>query len=385
MIMQLVIPTGNPKSLIRLSLGDPTVFGNLDTPDSVVDAVIKQLKNKKNNGYTHSAGMPEARAAIAKKYSTPNAPLTANDIVITSGCSGAVDLAIKVLCNPGDKMLIPSPGFSLYQTIASHFGVRCAQYKLIPEKQFEVDLKHLESLIDDDTKCILINNPGNPTGSNFSKAHILDIIALAEKYCLPIIADEIYANQVFPGQEFHYFGELSKEVPILSLNGLAKQYCVPGWRIGWVAIQDKQDRFKNVRNGLLSLSQLIMGATTPIQAAIPDILFNTDPSFYPTMNSTLAKHALFLYDKLSQVSGLVPIKPQACLYLMVGIDVNKFSDIKSDVDFSEKLLQEEMVFVLPGTCFSIPNFIRLVYVAPFEQLEESAVRFADFCSRHMKK
>ena len=99
--------------------------------------------------------------------------------------------------------------------------------------------------MDDKTAAILVNNPSNPCGSVFSKEHILDIIDVANKYKLPIIADEVYGDMVFPGKEFYYMSELSETVPILSCNALSKRFILPGWRFGWIAIHDPNDHLES--------------------------------------------------------------------------------------------------------------------------------------------
>ena len=102
----------------------------------------------------------------------------------------------------------------------------------------------MDQLIDKDTVAIVVVNPSNPCGSVYSKQHLLDILAVAEKHSLPIIADEIYNDLVFKGQHSYPIATLSKNVPILSCGGLGKKYLVPGWRVGWILIHDRHDRFK---------------------------------------------------------------------------------------------------------------------------------------------
>jgi len=113
-----------------------------------------------------------------------------------------------------------------------------------PDRQWEIDLDHLEQLIDADTVAIVVTNPSNPCGSVYSKQHLLDILAIAERHFLPIIGDEIYGGLVFKGQHFYSLASLSKSVPILSCGGTAKKYLVPGWRVGWILIYDKNETFK---------------------------------------------------------------------------------------------------------------------------------------------
>ena len=117
----------------------------------------------------------------------------------------------------------------------------------------------MASLIDERTKAILINNPSNPCGSNFSQEHLVAIANLARLNNLPIIADEIYGGCVFNGTFTPMF-TLSGDVPIISLGGLAKEFIVPGWRMGWITLHDSTNvRFNEIRTGLKNLSQLILG------------------------------------------------------------------------------------------------------------------------------
>jgi len=111
-------------------------------------------------------------------------------------------------------------------------------------RQWEIDLDHLEQLIDAETVAIVVVNPSNPCGSVYSKQHLLDVLAIAGRHFLPIIGDEIYGGMVFKGQQFYSLASLSKEVPILSCGGIAKQYLVPGWRVGWILIYDKNETLK---------------------------------------------------------------------------------------------------------------------------------------------
>lgn len=381
---KLNIPESKDKPLIPLSIGDPTVFGNLETPASAVHAITKQLMSKKFNGYAPAVGLPMAREAIAKKFATKNAPLTASDVIITSGGSGAIVIAIQGLCSIGENVVLPQPGFSLYATVASHSGIEYKYYDLDSKNKWEVDLPSLEAAIDDKTRAIVVNNPSNPTGSNYSKKHLMDILAIAEKYKVPVIADEIYANMVFKGEKFHPMADLTSEVPILTCAGLAKQYLVPGWRIGWILIQDKKDRFVNARGSLGRLAGLILGACTLVQSAIPDMLHNTPESYYTELNDQLEDNGLFLATEICKNKCLDVVRPQGAMYLMIEIDPAKFKDIKDETEFAQKLLTEELVFVLPGTCFRAPRFVRVVTTPPKNMLKVATDRIADFCSRHAK-
>jgi len=381
---QLNIPLNPNKVKISLSIGDPTVFGNLLSPENVDEALIQNIKTHQFNGYAHSTGYLETRSAIAQKYSTPSSPLIETDVVCTSGCSGALEMAIGVLGNEGQEILLPAPGFSIYQTICEYKGIIPVYYNLLPDKQWEADCENLDSLVTEKTVAILINNPSNPCGSVYSKEHLKKILQVAERHHLPIIADEIYAGMVFEKHEFHSIASLTSTVPVLSVGGISKLFIVPGWRLGWVLIHDRNHAFEEVRVGLLKLSQLILGPNTLIQSVIQEALLNTPPSYLQNLNSILSNNANMLVQKLSKIPGLKVISPGGAMYMMVGIELDQFKDFKNDIEFAKALLSEESVFVLPGQIFNIHNFVRLVICPPANKLEDACERIAQFCQRHHK-
>jgi len=384
-ILETMTLTPNPdKKMISLSIGDPTVFGNLTPPASLVQALKESVDSGKNNGYAPSTGFPEARQAVADHVGDN---LTLNDVILCSGCSCSLDLCISAMANPGDNILVPRPGFPLYTTLANGLGIKTKEYNLQPEKDWQVDLEHMESMVDDNTVAILINNPSNPCGSVFDEDHLKDILAIAEKYCLPIIADEIYEHFVFNGSDKLYtpLAKLSSNVPILSCGGLTKRYLVPGWRLGWITIHDRNDIFKTsgIRQGLQSLSQRIIGANTVVQGALPAILKSTPKSFYNDTLDTIEANAKIAFEKLSQVPGLRPVMPSGAMYMMVGIDQSGFSkQFNNDLDIVEAMVTQQSVFCLPGKCFNIPNFFRIVLTVPAELMIEACDRISEFCHLH---
>lgn len=246
-------------------------------------------------------------------------------------------------------------------------------------------MKQLESLIDDKTKGILINNPSNPCGSVYSREHLTNITKIAEKYCIPIISDEVYANMTYFGKEFVPIASVTDTVPILTCGGLAKQYLVPGWRIGWILIFDKNDYFLEIRDGIQRLTTLILGANTLIQGAMENI-FKKEPNDYmDQVNKQLESHAKFAYERISKIKGLKANKPKGAMYSMVQIEVDLFKDeIQDDLSFSKALLKEESVLILPGKCFNYPNFFRVVLVAPEDKLKDAFDRIESFCKRYLK-
>ncbi|XP_049642366.1 tyrosine aminotransferase [Suncus etruscus] len=374
----------NPnKTTISLSIGDPTVFGNLPTDPEVTQAMKDALDSSKYNGYAPSIGYLSSREEVASYYHCPEAPLEAKDVILTSGCSQAIELCLAVLANPGQNILVPRPGFSLYRTLAESMGIEVKLYNLLPDKSWEIDLKQLESLIDDETACLIINNPSNPCGSVFSKSHLQKILEVAARQCVPILADEIYGDMVFSGPKFEPMARLSSNVPILSCGGLAKRWLVPGWRMGWILIHDRRDIFGNeIREGLVKLSQRILGPCTIVQGALKSILHRTPPEFYQDTLGFLKSNADLCYGALAAIPGLQPIRPSGAMYLMVGIEMEHFPEFHNDVQFTERLLAEQSVHCLPATCFEYPNFFRVVITVPEVMMLEACGRIRQFCEQH---
>lgn len=373
----------NNHSLHYNDIGDPTVFGNFKIHQNIIESVNKQLTSGNANGYAPGIGLETAREVLAKKYSIPEQiPLTSQDIILTSGCSGALEMSINVLASPGDNILIPKPGFSLYQTISDSRGIKCKHYQCIADRNWEIDLNHLESLIDPQTRAILINNPSNPCGSVFSKQHLLDILNIAQKHHIPIISDEIYEGMAFEDAQFHQIASLSTHVPVLTCGGLAKNFMIPGWRIGWIIIHDRFGAFKQVQLGLSNLATIILGPNSLIQAAIPDIINQVPKDYFDENNKLLKEHSKCIIDGLANVKGLKVITPKGAMYCMIQVKSDLFNDIPDDQIFSQKLILEQGVFCLPGSIFQAPGFVRVVFTAPKEKLVEAVSRIQKFCQSH---
>ncbi|CAK9798555.1 Tyrosine aminotransferase [Anthophora plagiata] len=385
-VESLVVEPNPAKSMISLSIGDPTTFGNLKPPKQVIEAVQGSLLSQAYNGYAPSTGYQIAKEAVAEYSSSEFVKVDPKDVILCSGCSCALDLCITALAREGQNILIPRPGFSIYRTLAEGLGINVKSYELRPEFGWEIDLDNLESQIDESTAAIIVNNPSNPCGSVFTRTHTLDILDVAARYYIPIIADEIYEHMVFPGRIFHSLASLSREVPILSCSGLTKRFLVPGWRMGWIIIHDRQNALeKEIRKALNCLSQRIIGSNTLIQGALPAILKNTPQEFYDGTMTTLHNHSKLAYNCVIKVPGLKPIMPDGAMYMMVYIDLPCFPEFNSDLEFVQRLLMEESVFCLPGQCFDYPSYMRLVITVPMEMLEEACERIQEFCERHHYK
>lgn len=274
-----------------------------------------------------------------------------------------MELAFRALADPGDRILLPRPGFTLYQTICQAENIKATHYPLRPEKNWEIDLQALRSIFQSEGTKIaawLINNPSNPCGSVYSREHLTDCLALANEFRIPVIADEIYEDMVYGSSSFVPMRCLPSPVPIITVSGLAKRFLVPGWRLGWIILSDHgSNLLDDVRAGIIRLSAVLLGANSIIQKALPTIFENTPQSFYEETNKKLKDNADAIGNILENVLGLTYAKPEGAMYMLLGFDMSSFKGFQDDVSLSELLIEEESVICLPGSVASSCSIISL--------------------------
>jgi tyrosine aminotransferase len=179
------------------------------------------------------------------------------------------------------------------------------------------------------------------------------------------------------------------------LVGIAKEFVVPGWRVGWLVMHDKgTGRFTDLAGGIRNLTQLILGANSLVQYTLPRILCPTpgsaDASSLKAFNDRymgiLRANAQLVQEYFKGTPAITPVVPQGAMYAMIGINMECFNpdDIADDAVFASKLLQEENLFVLPGKCFNSDNYVRLVMCCPAEMLQDACDRIKAFCTRHSR-
>nr|GMC72566.1 probable aminotransferase TAT2 [Ipomoea batatas] len=170
--------------------------------------------------------------------------VSADDVYVTAGCTQAIETALSILAYPGANILLPRPGFPIYALCAAFRHLEVRYYGLLPEKGWEVDLNAVESLADQNTIAVVIINPGNPCGNVYSYQHLKEIAEAANKLKLIVIADEVYGHLAFGTNPFVPMGVFGSIAPVLTLGSLSKRWLVPGWRLGWLVINDPNGTIK---------------------------------------------------------------------------------------------------------------------------------------------
>lgn len=369
-----------------------------------MEAIIQGvLRKPQTTRYTHASGSPEARHAIAKHHSYPEHQLGAEHVVVTNGCSGALELSLKSLLDPGTTLLVPKPGLPLYEEIAESLGANVIQYRLDSSKKWECDLNHLEEIMagrkpssgmdSSPIRAMVITNPSTH-GSVFSKDHLQKILNFALKHRLPIVSDEVYGELTFGSNRFHPMArvaaELGRRVPIITTSGFSKQFLIPGWRIGWATFQDNTyGSLRDVEQGVHRLASLNHGVSHLQQSAIPVLLSSLTPglaSWKANLREVLERQASLLCSSLDQSFCLeIRSHPQGSMYTIVHLDLNRLDDtIEDDMAFCHNLVREENVFVLPGSTFGVPGSFRVAFSAHESALQTACDRIAEFCGRYKR-
>lgn len=377
---------GENKKVISLGMGDPTSYSCFTTTTTVQDAVADTLLSEKFNGYAPTVGLFQTRKAIAE-YLSRDLPyeLSTEDVFVTSGCTNAIDIALSILARPDANVLLPRPGFPIYDLCASFRNVEIRYFDLLPDKGWEVDFNAVEALADQNTVAIVVINPGNPCGNVYSYQHLKKIAEMAKRLGIVVIADEVYGHLAFGRTPFVPMGVFGSIAPVLTLGSLSKRWLIPGWRLGWFVTTDPTGMFKNPKiiERLKKYFDIYGGPATFIQAAVPRILEQTDKVFFRRTLNLLKQTSDTCFNMISEVPCLTcPYKPQGSMAVMVQLNLNMLKDISDDIDFCFKLAKEESVVILPGVAVGLKNWIRITFAADPNSLEEGLMRLKSFCQRH---
>eukprot|EP01083_Nonionella_stella_P000238 740_1 len=373
------------KEFISVAIGDPTKY--MDPPPSIKQALSNTLMASNDiHSYCSSNGLASARSAVSKQYTN----CTPNNVVITSGCQQALDLAFySLLHSEDDNVLLPSPCWPEYVTGLDKYGFRYKYYRLLPDKQWQVDTQHLESLIDGRTKAILTNSPSNPCGSILNYETLYNILRIADKYQLPIVSDEIYSNIIFENaNKFISYSTVKQNenisVPILITSGLGKNYLIPGWKVGWLVFDDDgNDSLAMIKEAVSRLMGVNFGPSSVCQSMIADIIENTESTYWVDLNKKLYEQNKLFCDLINDtIPELEAFAGHGAFYMMAKIHLDQLKDIENDSQFFQKLLEEQAVFLLPGSLFQMDGYFRAVICARKDVLTEVVQRLKMFCKDH---
>lgn len=362
-----------------LNIGDPNQFGFV-TPPHLIEAVTRAMRDG-HNGYTASVGIPEAREAVAADFTARGVPTSPDRVLITSGTSEGIELALTGIVNEGESVLVPSPTYPLYTAVLAKIGAQPAYYRTDPSKGWLPDLDHIRRLITPQTRALVVIDPNNPTGAVYPDDIRRGLIKLADEQGLVILADEVYGDLAYDGP-VPPMATLDLEAPIISYSSLSKAYLAPGWRAGWMAV-GATPRLNGALAAIKKLADGRLCSPGPMQYAVSAAL-NGDRSHQIAFREALRVRAELTTRRMNAIPGMRCVAPRGAFYAMPQFSLPPG---RSDEDFVLGLLRSKGVLVVYGSGFGAnpsEGSFRIVFLAPPEELSRIYDDIADFAQEYAK-
>lgn len=350
---------------INLGLGEP----DLRPPKKAIDGMTLAAENGLNK-YSPTPGIMELRESVAKKYSCYWNGLTGKNVMITpSGSSALLEIAMAMV-DPGDNVLIPSPGFLVYGPHTTLVGGTFTEYRM-SGPDFQPDLDDIVSKITPSTTAIIVNNPSNPTGSILNREVYKGLLDIAEDHDLTIVSDEVYDSFVYEGEHLSFLPHLDRAVVV---GGFSKMMAVTGWRLGFLmADENIMNEFVKVQNYLCASPN--MPAMYGALAAMPDI-----DEYLKDARTIFKRRRDLIVRRISEIEGMEIVPPKGAFYAFPSYD----ADIKSTDLVME--LHKAGLICTPGSAFGTygEGHLRFSYAADETKISNGMDILAETYSRIRK-
>jgi aspartate aminotransferase len=364
--------------VIGFGAGEP----DFDTPDNIKKAAIKSIENGFTK-YTHSGGMPELKKAVQAKFKRENGlDYSLDQIIISCGAKHSLYNLFHVMLNRNDEVIIPAPYWVSYPDMVLLADGKPVILPTREEHNFEIEIKDLERAITKKTKALILNSPSNPTGCVYSPGKLKELADFLSGEDIYVVSDEIYEHIVYDGAKAVSIASLSEEVKekAIIVNGVSKTYSMTGWRIGYAAGP------REIIKAMDTLqSQSTSNPTSIAQAAAVEAL-NGEQHMVKNMVSEFCERRNFIVDSLNRIPGITCRKPAGAFYVfpkISGLYGKKYEGrvISSSLDFSNLLLEQARVAVIPGAGFGDDNHIRLSYACSMENIRKGMERIKEFVEK----
>ena len=348
-----------------LNIGDPNQFGFL-TPPHLIEAVERAMRGG-HNGYTASAGILEAREAVSIDFAARGLNVHPDRVLITSGTSEGLELALTAIVNEGEAVLVPSPTYPLYTAVLAKIGAEPQYYRTDSNNQWLPDLDDLRQRITSSTRVLVVIDPNNPTGAVYPDHLRRALIAVAEEHGLVILADEVYGDLAYD-RPVAPMATLDPEAAIISYSSLSKAYLAPGWRTGWMAV-GVTPRLDGVLAAIKKLADGRLCSPGPMQYAVAAALTG-DRSHQEPFRRDLRARAELTAERLNAIPGMSCVTPRGAFYAMPQVALPPG---RTDADYVLALLRATGILCVYGSGFgTVPEdgFFRVVFLASLDELGE---------------
>lgn len=369
-------------NIINFGIGQP----DIPTFDHIIKAA-KDALDARFTGYTETVGIKELREAVSEYINHRyNSDVKPSEIILTPGAKCALFLAIAAYLREGDEIIVPEPTFPAYPEIAKFFGAKPVYIPLRwlgGDGGFSLDLDAIEGAITDRTKMIVINNPHNPTGALFTKEEIEQLMDIAKRKKIIVLADEIYDHFIYDEANFKSFLSFPEwRDYVIYVNGFSKTYSMTGWRLGYLIVRE------DITSKLSKLAVNVYSCPTSfVQKAAIAAIKGSDESIKRMIN-LFRERRDFIYMKLREVYGFDVWPSKGAFYIFPNIS-RILSEVRLNVEeFVNYLLLNYGVVVLPGTAFpenAGKEFIRISFAIDLKDIDEGVKRIKDCVSDLVSK
>lgn len=360
--------------VIAFGAGEP----DFNTPEHIKQAGIEAIRTNKTR-YTPASGLPALKAAICANIKQQYGLDYENkNICVSSGAKHIVYMSVMALCNPGDEVILPAPYWVTYVEIIRMAGAVPVIIDTDERTHFKITAEMLEAAVTEKTKCLLLNNPSNPTGMVYTRQELESLMTVVQKHDLYVISDEIYNTLTYGCTHtcLPTLGEDIKNRTIL-IDGLSKTYAMTGWRVGYSAANEE---ITKAMSNYLSHST---GSTCTIsQYAGMEALANVTDEAEQMRQAFDARRKYFL-SRVAKIDGVSCIEPEGAFYIFMNIkpQLGKtfFGEkVETSAQFAQCLLKNGLVAVVPGDAFGAEGYIRWSYATSMEMIREGLDRFERF-------
>ena len=344
---------------------------DFDTPEHIKEAAIAALQQGFTK-YTPSSGLPELRQAIADKFAADNGlEYRPSQIIVSNGAKHSCYNAILATCEPGDEVIIPSPYWVSYPDMVRLAGAEPVIVQTNERHGWKMTAAEFENAMTPRTKMVIMNSPGNPSGSVYSREELEAIVEVAAEEDIYILSDEIYEKLVYDDARHVSIASLSKQAYDLTItvNGFSKSYAMTGWRLGYMgapeAIAKAVDSIQShSTSNPCSFAQ--KGAVAALKG---------DQQPLSDMHDEFDMRRNYMFDRISKIANITAVKPQGAFYVLVNISQLGLTS----QNFADRLLSKANVAVIPGAAFGDDRTIRLSYATSIDVIKKGLDRFQDFC------
>ena len=344
---------------------------DFDTPEHIKEAAIKALQEGFTK-YTPSAGIPELRTAISEKFAADNKiDYKPSQVIVSNGAKQSCYNAILACCEPGDEVIIPAPYWLSYPDMVRLVGAEPVIVQTKASNSYKMTAEEFENAMTPRTKMVIINSPGNPTGSVYTRDELRALAEVALTEDIFILSDEIYEKLVYDDVSHVSVASLSKEAYDLTItvNGFSKAYAMTGWRLGYLGAPE---HIAKVIDSLQSHST--SGPNSFAQKGAVAALKGSQQCVND-MRDEFNMRREYMYERLAAIPNVSTVKPLGAFYMLA--DISKFG--LSSTNFADRLLSKAEVAVVPGIAFGDEKTVRLSYATDLETIKTGLDRIEQFC------